>query len=92
MTKDTIVLACEAEGLKGSADGLAVPEERDATFLVGAPGEILTVGKVVKIELRDQYICLQTAKQERFFFTYDVIVGLRFTPPKPNKDQLGFGR
>jgi hypothetical protein len=92
MTKDTIVLVCEAEGLKANADALAIPEERDATFLIGAPGEILTVGKIAKIELRDKYLCLQTAKQERFFFTYDLVLGLRLTPPKPTKDQLGFGR
>jgi hypothetical protein len=92
MTKDTLVMACEAEGLKGTAEGFAIAEERDATFLVGAPGELLMVGKVVKVELRDKYLCLHTAKNERFVFTYDLVLGLRFMAAKQGKDAVGFSR
>ncbi len=93
MTKDTLLAALETERLKPGNDGIVVPEDRDATFLVSAPGETIQVGRVVKIETRDSSLCLETSKGERFWFTYDLVLGVRFRSAKTGKDLApGFGR
>jgi hypothetical protein len=93
MTKETLLAALEAEKLKPGTDGVAVPEDRDATFMVAAPGEAIQVGKVVKIEARETALCLETNKGERFWFTYDLVLGVRFRSAKSAKEHAaGFGR
>ena len=93
MTKETLLAALEAERLPPGNDGIVVPEDRDATFLVSAPGETIQVGRVVKIEARDTSLCLETSKSERYWFTYDLILGLRLRNAKPAKEFApGFGR
>ena len=86
MTKETLLAALEVERLKPGNDGIAVPEDRDATFLVSAPGETIQVGRVVRIETRDTSLCLETAKGERYWFTYDLVLGLRFRTAKMAKN------
>ena len=93
MTKETLLYALEAERLKAGSDGVAIPDERDATFMVAAPGETIQVGKVVKIELHESALCLETPKGERYWFTYDLLLGLRLTTAKAAKERTtGFGR
>jgi hypothetical protein len=93
MTKETLLSALEAERLKAGHDGIAVPEDRDATFMVAGPGETIQVSRVTKIEMRDTSLCLQTAKGERFWFTYDLVLGLRLRSAKLAKEPTtGFGR
>lgn len=93
MTKDTLLLALEAERLKTSGENITVPEERDATFIVGGPSEMIQIGKVVRIEARDSVLCLETAKGERFWFTYDLVLGLQLRSAKSAKEQgAGFAR
>lgn len=93
MTKDTLLYALEAERLKTANEGILVPEERDATVLVAGPGEIMQIGKVVRFEPRDAALCLETAKGERFWFTYDLILGVQLRSAKLAKEQAaGFGR
>jgi hypothetical protein len=53
---------------------------------VAGPGETIQVGKVIKIELRDSAICLETTKGERFWFTYDLLLGMRVRAAKDTKD------
>ena len=77
MTKDTIIVALSAEGLSASQDAFAISEEREATFLVAAPGDVMPLNKVVRVELRDKVLCLHTAKDDHFWFSYDLILGLR---------------
>ncbi len=93
MTKETLLSAIEAERLKLTNDVISIPEDRDATFLVAAQGETIQVGRVVRIEARDSSICLETGKGERFWFTYDLILGVRFQAIKSIKDRTaGFGK
>jgi hypothetical protein len=93
MTKETIVAALVAEGLTANQDTFSIPEEREAVFLVAAPGDVLPVSRVVRVELRDKVLCLQSAKQERFWLTYDLILGLQMMASKPGKDRTaGFAK
>lgn len=93
MTKETLLLALEAERLKLGTDGITVPEDRDATFIVVCPGEILQIGRVVRIEPNDSSLCLETAKAERYWFTYDLVLGVRIRPAQAAKEHMtGFGR
>ena len=93
MTKETLVSVLEAERLKPGNDVIAVPEDRDATFMVASPGETIQVSKVVKIEARESSLCLETNKGERYWFTYDLVLGVRFHSAKLAKEQTaGFGR
>jgi hypothetical protein len=93
MTKETLLNALGAEGLQATSDVVSIPDERDASFIVAGPGETIQVGKVIKIELRDSALCLETTKGERFWFTYDLLLGLRLTTAQTAKDRAtGFGR
>jgi len=93
MTKETLIQALEAEGLKAGGENIAVPDERDASFIVASPGETIQVGKVIKIELRATSFCLETTKGERYWFTYDLLIGLRVRAAETGKDRpTGFNR
>jgi hypothetical protein len=79
MTREMIASILESEGIKAGAKGVfAIPEEREAACLVGAPGEMITVGRLAKIDVGPHAIALETTKSERFYFAYDDVVGLRF--------------
>jgi len=93
MTKETLLAALEAEKLKPGNDGVVVPEDRDATFMVAGPGETIQVGKVMRIETRDTSLCLETSRGERYWFTYDLVLGIRLRSSKSAKEHTaGFGR
>jgi hypothetical protein len=93
MTKETLIAALEAEKIKIGSEGANLSEERDATFMVAGHGETIQVSKVVRVEPRDVALCLETAKGERFWFTYDLVLGLRLRSQKSPKGQTtGFGK
>jgi len=93
MTKEIIALALEAEGLKAGTQGYAIPDEREASCLVSAPGELLSVSRLVTIELRDKYLALQTTKDERYIFAYEDVLGLRLMAKAQARDRsAGFAR
>ena len=93
MTKETLLAALDAERLKPGTDGITVPEDRDATFMLAAPGETIQIGKVVRIETRDASVCLETLKGERYWFTYDLVLGVRIRSAKTTREHAaGFGR
>ena len=93
MTKETLLIALGAEGLKVGGEGVAIPDDRDASFIVAGPGETIQIGKVIKVELRDSVLCLETAKGERFWFTYDLVLGMQVHAAKDTRDHgAGFAR
>jgi hypothetical protein len=93
MTREIIMQVLESEGLKAGAHGYAIPEEREVTCLVSAPGEVYAVPRVVVLEARDKYLFLQTSKDERFFFVFEDILGLRILGRSQVKERsAGFGR
>ena len=95
MTKETLVQVLQAEGLKVANDGVSIPEPRDASFMVAGPGETVQVAKVTRVELRETAICFETAKSERYWFSYDLVLGLRVRgaeASKERKERAGFSR
>ena len=67
----------EAEGLKASGQGFTIPEDREATVLVSTPGDVFSVAKVVQADLKEKYLYLQTSKDERYYFGYESVLGLK---------------
>jgi hypothetical protein len=93
MTREIISQALESEGLKATQHGFTIPEEREATCLVSAPGEVFSVSRVVVLDLREKYLFLQTSKDERFFFAYEDVLGLRLLGKSQTRERsAGFGR
>lgn len=93
MTKDTIVTVLESEGIKGGAKGFDVPEGRELDCFIRSSADLLTVGRVCRVSLHDEFICLENRKSERFFFAYEDLVGLRLGKEEGGKDRsAGFFR
>ncbi len=93
MTKDTLLLALGAERLEVVKDSITIPEEREATFMMAGSGETIQIDKVVKLELRDSALCLETAKGERYWITYDLVLGLQLRSTRTSGGQgAGFAR
>jgi hypothetical protein len=93
MTREIIAAALEAEGLKASGQGFTIAEDRELTVLVSAPGDVLSVGKVVQADLREKYLHLQTSRDERYFFAYEDVLGVRLLGKATTKHgSAGFGR
>jgi hypothetical protein len=93
MTREIIVSILQGEGAETKAGALVLREDREASCFVSAPGELLAVGRVVRVELKDLFLALQTAKDERFVFAYADVLGFKFTAATSPKDRsAGFGR
>ncbi len=90
MTREVLALALEAEGIKPEKQSYAIAEDRDATALIGGTGEFLSIDRVVRVEARDKYVLFETGKRERFFFPYEVVLGLKLLAGKERA--AGFGR
>jgi hypothetical protein len=95
MTKETIAQLLEAEGLSAAnaSQGYGIPENREATCLIAAPGDVLTVDRLLRVELRDKYIVLENSKRERYLFSYEVVLGLRLVAAPAARERVaGFSR
>jgi hypothetical protein len=93
MTKESIAQALEAEGLTGGNQGYTIPENREAVGLIGTPGEIFSVDRLVKLELRDKHLVLENSKRERFVFGYEHVLGFRLLAAPAARDRVaGFTR
>jgi hypothetical protein len=94
MTREIIAQVLESEGLKSASHGFAIPEDRETTCLISAPGDVYSVSRVVVFDLRDKYVFLQTSKDERFFFAYEDILGVRILGRSQSKERssTGFSR
>ena len=91
MTRDIIAQIWESEGAKLSGHTLAIREEREASCFVSTPGEVMSIAKVTKVELRDGFVVLQTAKDERYVFVYEDILGFKLAAPmSPKERPAGF--
>lgn len=90
-TREIIQAALDAEGLRPEKQGhYAISEEREASVLIASPGDVFTVDRVVRLDLRDIYLAVETLKRERFFFPYDRVLGLRLLAGRERA--AGFGR
>jgi hypothetical protein len=93
MTRDMIVQIWEAEGAKLAGQAINIREEREATCFIESPGEVMAIARVTKLDLRDGFLSLQTAKDERFVFAYEDVLGFKLSSPSTPKDRpAGFGR
>jgi len=92
MTRESLAAALEAEGLSRNNKGFQLPSKREAVCLIGAPGEILTIERLSRIDLQDRYLLLENQRHERFFFAYEDVLGLRLTAEGPAERMAGFGR
>jgi hypothetical protein len=93
MTREIILSILESEGAETKGGTLAFREDREVTAFVSAPGELLHVARVVRVELKDKFVTLQTAKDERMAFAYEDILGFKFATAMNVKDRsAGFGR
>jgi hypothetical protein len=93
MTREMIVEIWEAEGAKLSGHAINVREDREATCFVQTQGDVMSIARLTKLELRAGYISLQTAKDERYVFAYEDVLGFKLSSPATPKDRAtGFGR
>lgn len=77
MTRDLLGQILESAGIKAVDGVYAIPEAREGTCLVGTGGDLLSVGRVVRIIAKDAFFSLETSKGEQFYFPFDRLVGLR---------------
>ena len=93
MTREIIVSILEAEGAQGSGGALLIREDREATAFISTPGDLLHVARIIRVELKDKFMTLQTAKDERFAFAYEDVLGFKLTAAATHKERsAGFSR
>ena len=93
MTRDIIVSILETEGAETKGGALAFRDDREVTCFVSAPAELMAVPRVVRLDLKDKFVSLLTAKDERFSFAYEDILGFKVAAAATAKDRsAGFGR
>lgn len=94
MTREIIASILEREGATTKAGALNIPAEREATCFISTPGDLFAVARVVRVELLDHHITLSTAKDERFAFAYEGVLGFKLAAASTQmKDRsAGFSR
>jgi hypothetical protein len=93
MTREIIVSILETEGAETKGGALAFRDDREVTCFISAPAELLAVARIVRVDLKDKFVTLQTAKDERFSFAYEDVLGFKIAAATNAKDRsAGFGR
>lgn len=93
MTRETIVQIWESEGLRLTGHTITIRDDREATCFIETKGELMTVSRVARLELHDAFIALGTAKEERYIFVYEDVIGFKLSGAAAPKDRAaGFGR
>jgi hypothetical protein len=87
MTREIIVSILEGEGAEGRAGAYKIGEEREATCFVATPGELLAIARVIRVDLKESYVALSTAKDERFAFGYQDVLGFKLAAPAQHKER-----
>lgn len=87
MTRETIVQIWEAEGTRAAGHTITIREEREATCFIETKGELMTVARVTKLDLHDAFITIGTAKDERYVFAYEDVLGFKLSSPAAPKDR-----
>ena len=93
MTREIIANILENEGAEGRGGSYKVREEREATCFVSTPGDLLAIARVIRVELKDHYVAFTTAKDERFAFAYEDVLGFKLAAASLAKERsAGFSR
>jgi hypothetical protein len=87
MTREIIVSILEGEGAEGRGGTFKIGEEREATCFVATPGELLAIARVIRVELKESYLALSTARDERFAFGYQDVLGFKLAAPAQHKER-----
>ena len=87
MTREIIVSILEGEGAEGKGGTFKIGEEREATCFVSSPGELMAVARVVRVDLKETYVLLSTAKDERFAFSYQDVLGFKLAAATQHKER-----
>ena len=87
MTREIIVSVLEGEGVDGKGGSFKIGEEREATCFISTHGELLAIARVVRIDLKEGYVSLSTAKDERFAFGYADVLGFKLAAPTQHKER-----
>ena len=87
MTREIIVSILEGEGAEGRGGTFKISEEREATCFISSPGELVAIARVLRIELKDAYLALSTAKDEKFIFGYADVLGFKLAAPAQHKER-----
>ena len=90
MTREIIMQILESEGAKGGTNGFSIRDDREATCFVSAPGELLQIPRLVKIDLKEKFVSLQTNKDERFLFAYEDVLGFKIAAARTGERSAGF--
>jgi hypothetical protein len=90
MTREIIMQILESEGAKGGANGFSIRDDREATCFVSAPGELMQIQRLVKIDLKEKFVSLQTNKDERYLFAYEDVLGFKITAASAKERSAGF--
>jgi len=91
MTREIINNILEGEGAEGRGGSFKIREEREATCFIAAPGELLAIARVVRVELKEHYVSLATVKDERFAFAYDDVLGFKLAAPSQQAKERSAG-
>ena len=93
MTREIIVSILEGEGAEGRGGTFKIPEVREATCFISNTGDLLAVARVVRVDLKDHHLTLSTAKDERFAFAYESVLGFKLAIAAQSKERsAGFAR
>jgi hypothetical protein len=89
------LLTAMLEGQKGiRKDGTAyvLDDSIHATFFVGGSVEVMSVPRVIRVELGKEICTLTTAKRERFLFPIEALLGLKLeeSTERPTAGSAGF--
>jgi hypothetical protein len=90
MTREIIMNILETEGAKGGGSAFSIREDREATCFVSAPGDLLQIPRIVKVDLKEKFVSLQTAKDERYIFAYEDILGFKLASQSTRDRSAGF--
>jgi len=90
MTREIVTQILESEGAKSSGSVYIIREDREATCFVSAPGDVLQIPRIVKVDLKDKFVSLQTAKEERFIFAYEDVLGFKLGGQQHKDRTAGF--
>ncbi len=93
MTRETLAAILEGEGAKGGDKGLTVPDALEITCFVSTRGEVMSVARLTRVVLKEKYVVMTTAREERFFFVYEDILGVKAATHAASKERgPGFSR
>jgi hypothetical protein len=76
--------------VKKDGHSFVIPEETDATAFIALGQEVLQIPRIARIDLSAE-IVFHTHKGERFYFTVEQVVGLRFGGADAKNRHAGAG-